>query len=79
MAEKKAQSTKPENAGQQDAAPLTAIDPELEMEKVRGQTDSQQEYREYHEGEFQSTDPITGEKRDLNQAPARVDLTEGDK
>ena len=35
-----------------------------ELEKARGQTPSQQEVRSYHEGDFQTTDPVTGEKRE---------------
>jgi hypothetical protein len=37
---------------------------EAEEEKLRGQTDEQQELRDYHEGKFQTHDPVTGEKRD---------------
>jgi hypothetical protein len=36
-----------------------------------GQTDAQKEMREYHEGEFQTHDPITGEERDMD-APLHV-------
>jgi hypothetical protein len=35
-----------------------------ELEKARGETPSQQEVRSYHEGDFQTTDPVTGEKRE---------------
>lgn len=57
-------------------APLTDIGEE--QKKAAGQTDSQREIRKYHEGEFQTHDPITGEKRDLDEpAPvARLDRGE---
>jgi hypothetical protein len=44
----------------------------------RDETESQKQMREYHEGEFQKKDPITGESRDLDgEAPvARVDRGE---
>lgn len=32
-----------------------------------GNTESQQEMLEYHKGEFQTNDPITGEERDLDE------------
>ena len=35
-----------------------------ELEKARGEMPSQQKLRSYHEGDFQTTDPVTGEKRD---------------
>ena len=35
-----------------------------ELEKARGETPSQKELRSYHEGDFQTTDPVTGEKRE---------------
>ena len=34
-----------------------------ERDKARGQTPSQQEIAEYHAGDFQTTDPVTGEER----------------
>ena len=49
-----------------------------EEKKAAGQTASQQQMREYHEGDFQTRDPITGKERDLD-APkpiARVDRGE---
>lgn len=36
-----------------------------------GQTEAQQEMLEYHKGDFQKFDPITGEERDLDE-PLRV-------
>jgi hypothetical protein len=36
---------------------------ESELDKRRGLTESQQSLKAYHEGEFQSTDPVTGEAR----------------
>jgi hypothetical protein len=48
-----------------------AIDLTAEQKKAAGQTDSQQALREYHETTFQTTDPVTGEARDLD-APLRV-------
>jgi hypothetical protein len=36
---------------------------ESELDKARGTTEGQQAQRAYHEGEFQTTDPVTGEKR----------------
>jgi hypothetical protein len=36
---------------------------ESELDKARGTTESQQALRKYHEGEFQTTDPVTGEAR----------------
>lgn len=47
-------------------------------EAERTETESQKQIREYHEGDFQKKDPITGEDRDLDQqAPvARVDRGE---
>lgn len=35
-----------------------------ELAKVRGETDSQKSVKAYHEGKFQTHDPVTGEKRD---------------
>lgn len=51
----------------------TAADETLsaEQQKEAGRTESQQQIREYHEGDFQTTDPVTGLPRDLDQ-PARV-------
>jgi hypothetical protein len=37
---------------------------EEEQAKLEGETDSQGEVRKYHEGKFQTHDPVTGEKRD---------------
>ena len=34
-----------------------------ELQKARGETPSQKELRAYQEGDFQTTDPITGEPR----------------
>ena len=58
-----------------------AKEPELteEQKKAAGQTDAQKELRAYHEGAFQTHDPITGEERDLDAAPpapARLDRGE---
>ena len=36
---------------------------ESELAKARGETESQQALTAYHEGDFQSTDPVTGEAR----------------
>ena len=36
---------------------------ESELDKARGLTEEQQAAKEYHEGEFQTTDPVTGEPR----------------
>lgn len=36
---------------------------ETELDKARGTTADQQANRAYHEGEFQTHDPVTGEKR----------------
>lgn len=41
----------------------------IEREKLHGETDSQRKIREYHEGEFQTTDPVTGQKRTIVQPP----------
>jgi hypothetical protein len=38
-----------------------------EEEKAAGLTDSQKALREYHEGEFQTKDPITSEDRDPDE------------
>ena len=35
-----------------------------EREKALGETESQKAVRSYHEGDFQTTDPVTGEKRE---------------
>ncbi len=40
------------------------VDEDLELKKVRGQTDSQKAMKKYHEGEFQKNDPVTGEPRE---------------
>lgn len=54
-----------------------AADMTEEQKKAAGQTDSQKAMREYHEGKFQTHDPITGEKRDDEPRPAaRVDRGE---
>lgn len=49
-----------------------------EQKKAAGLTESQQAMREYHEGAFQTNDPITGEERDLDQPlqVARLDRGE---
>lgn len=49
-----------------------------EQKKAAGQTDSQKAMREYHEGAFQTEDPITHEPRDADERlqPARVDRGE---
>jgi hypothetical protein len=36
---------------------------ESELDKARGATEGQEKLRAYHEGKFQSHDPVTGEKR----------------
>lgn len=53
-------------------------EPTTEEKKALGQTKSQQQIKDYHEGEFQTHDPITGEKRELDQPlkVARVDRGE---
>ncbi len=43
---------------------LPEVDNDLELQKARGQTDSQKAMKKYHEGKFQSHDPTSGEKRD---------------
>ena len=43
-----------------------------EQDKEAGRTDSQKEVRAYHEGDFQTTDPVTGEARDLDNQEQRV-------
>ena len=43
---------------------LPEVDDDLELQKARGQTESQKQMREYHENEFQSTDPTSGKPRD---------------
>ncbi len=53
------------------APAVDAGDLSLEQKKAAGLTDSQQEMKAYHEGEFQTQDPITGEDRDLDE-PLRV-------
>jgi hypothetical protein len=45
-------------------APLPEVDAQAESDKLRGQTESQKEIESYHEGEFQTHDPVTGKKRD---------------
>ncbi len=40
------------------------VDHDLELKKLRGETDSQKAIKEYHEGEFQTHDPVTGEARE---------------
>jgi len=47
---------------------LPAVDEDLEIKKQRGQTESQQAMRKYHEGEFQKNDPVTGEAREDGDA-----------
>jgi hypothetical protein len=42
------------------------------------ETESQKTLREYHEGDFQKIDPVTGLKRDLDQEPSRVRLDRGE-
>ena len=43
-----------------------------ELDKAQGKTPSQQEIREYQEGDFQTTDPVTGTARKLPDAPEPV-------
>lgn len=43
---------------------LPEPDYDLEIQKARGQTESQKAIRKYHETEFQKNDPVTGEKRE---------------
>lgn len=57
-------------------APVTDL--AEEQKKAAGQTDSQREIREYHEGEFQTHDPITGEKRDLDEPVPVARLDRGE-
>lgn len=40
-----------------------ALEKNAEYQKAHGLTESQQEIRDYHEGDFQDTDPVTGEAR----------------
>ena len=66
MASKKtaAKSTEPKVTPQTGAyAPLPEGDAEAEHDKLHGQTESQQEIKAYHEGKFQTHDPVTGQKR----------------
>lgn len=51
-------------APQNDEGPLPAIDLKAEKEKTAGKTDSQQAVKKYHEGKFQTHDPVTGLARD---------------
>jgi hypothetical protein len=44
--------------------PLPEIDKAAEKAKTAGQTDSQQAVKKYHEGSFQTHDPVTGLERD---------------
>lgn len=37
---------------------------ESEIAKAKGTTESQEAVKSYHEGKFQTHDPVTGEKRD---------------
>lgn len=47
-------------------------------EAAAGQTDAQKEMREYHEGEFQTHDPITHEPRDLDERPIAARMDRGE-
>jgi soluble cytochrome b562 len=81
MAPKKKAAAKSAPAISKEAKERAEVASELaaeEQKKAAGQTEAQQEMREYHEGDFQKFDPITGEKRDLDEAfqPARIDRGE---
>lgn len=45
---------------------------------IGNETESQRKMREYHETTFQTKDPITGKRRDLDETvqPARIDRGE---
>ncbi len=43
---------------------LPEADDDLELQKARGQTESQKQMKAFHEGRFQSHDPVSGQKRD---------------
>jgi hypothetical protein len=51
---------------QKDSPELKEAEKQAEEERAKeaGETDPQQELRKYHEGKFQTHDPVTGEKRD---------------
>jgi hypothetical protein len=52
---------------------------DTERDKVLGRTESQQQIRDYNAGDFQTTDPVTGEPRDLeNQKPRVARLDRGE-
>ena len=61
-------------AKKDEAAPSLST----EQEKLAGQTDSQKEIRAYNEGAFQTTDPVTGLPRNLDEAPRVVRLDRGE-
>lgn len=71
MAAKKAKATvkkstkvSPMMLEKKAATELPEPDYDLEMQKLRGQTEGQLAMKAYHEGKFQTHDPVTGEKRD---------------
>jgi len=47
---------------------LPQADNDLELQKARGQTESQKQMKAFHEGRFQSHDPVSGEKRDKHDS-----------
>ena len=56
--------TKPVSTTDTEAAGADPVDPALERDKALGRTESQQKIRDYNAGDFQTTDPVTGEPRD---------------
>ena len=74
MATKKSKSAAPKST----ATAADTGDLSLEQKKAAGLTSAQQELRAYHEGAFQTQDPITGEDRDLDETirVARLDRGE---
>lgn len=47
---------------------LPEADADLETQKARGQTESQKQIREYHEGRFQTHEPTANKRRDKADA-----------
>lgn len=47
---------------------LPQADDDLELQKARGQTESQKQMKAFHEGRFQSHDPVSGQKRDKHDS-----------
>ncbi len=47
---------------------LPEADDDLELQKARGQTESQKQMKAFHEGRFQSHDPVSGQKRDKHDS-----------